>query len=237
VRGQWIRDAVTGELLSAPELTSDLESNKINYSNDGQTMGDVLAEDEIYSNVSANDGSFIGPNTHTFILWKINMLKLLHDMDPLSFKAVLVASPDPVSPLPLYDDFEAHQDSKIEEWNERFLQDFRVPDPVTGTISPDGEFYPIFVPSPPYSEPIRPNPNLAPPPADFLTQAWIGFQGGQMDANQVLSVRNTAQQQQGGFGAPGVGGEGLIGGSAGSEWQGQSGYFGEQNNAAAAELR
>jgi hypothetical protein len=238
VRGLWIRDSVTGELLSAPELTTDNEQNKIKYSNDGQTQGDVFEDDEIWSDVDTNDNSYIGPATHTYILYYINMLRLLDALDPLSFAAVSVASPDPVSPLPQFDDYAAHQDQKVHEWNERFLRDFRQPDPITGVISERGEFYPIYVPPPPFSEPLRPSPTLAPPPADFMEQAWVAFQGGTPDSNAVISVRGTGQQQRAGayygdYGGPApsrgvVGEEGdLFGGSAGAQWEGQSSYFGE----------
>lgn len=230
VRGRWVRDAVTGEILDAPEMTTDLESNKTNYSNDGQTLGDVFADDEIWTNVQVIDSQFIGPETHTYILYYIQMLQFLHSMDALSFAGAYVASPAMVSPLPLLHEYQAHQDGKIQEWNQRFLFNFRQPDPVTGTIDPRGDFYELYVPPPPFVRPIRPDPASTNPPADFLEQAWIAFQGGTPNPQAVVSVRNTAQPAGGYYpGASGgavVGAEGEpIGGPAGREWQGQSTYF------------
>jgi hypothetical protein len=229
VKGRWVRDAVTGALLDAPELTTDLESNKVNYSNNGETLGDTIANDEIWSNVESVDAQFIGPETQAYILYYINMLRLLHTMDPLSFSSVAVASADPVSPLPHLEDFQVHQDNKIKEWNERFLHNFREPDPITGQVSARGEFYDIYVPAPPFIQPIRPDPTAAVPPVDFVQQAWIAFQGGTPDPNQVNSMRGQAQGQPGyvlGV-EPGVGGAagaaGYTGGSYFGEVQGQSG--------------
>ncbi|MBN1477487.1 hypothetical protein JXA47_12095 [Candidatus Sumerlaeota bacterium] len=229
IRGQLIRDAVTGDLLEVPEMAEDLESNASLYSDDGR-FGDVFAGDEIYTNVVTLDDVYIGPETHSIILLYINMLRLLAEMDPLAFSAVTVASPDPVSPLPQLEDYESHQDTRILDWNENFLRDFRQPtydESVGDYVATDrSDFYPVYVPPPPYYRPVRPNPLEAMPPVDFMQQVWIAYQGGTPDPQAVTSV----QPAQGGRGGayPGVG-EDPFGGSAGREWRGQSGYFGEQD--------
>lgn len=232
LRGAWVLDAVTRATLDVPELAQDVESNKGQYFNDGVNGGDVIANDEIWSRVETIDSRFIGPETHRYILYYINMFRLLHEMDPLSFAAVAVATPDPVSPLGQLDDYEAHQDTKILEWNERMLRDFRQADPITGEVGAQSPFYPIFVPAPPYYRPIAPDSLTAAPPLDFLQQCWIGFNGGTMDPNAVYSVRGSANPQGGQFGPPGVGGGELFGGEAGAEFQGQSSYIGGNQNTA-----
>lgn len=233
LKGRWISDAVTGQLLDVPEMTTDDEGNKQQYWNDGTHGGDVEADDEIWTNVETLDGQFIGAETQTYIRYYINMLRLLDDMNSLDFAGAPVASPDPNSPLPMLDIYETDQENWILNWNEQFLYSFRQPDPISGMVSPRGEFYPVYVPPPPLYGPARPQPELADPPTDFLQQAWVGFQGGAPDVNQITSVRNSAQGGQyganpygaGPYGAPGD----QFGGSAANAETyaetGQSTYF------------
>ncbi len=231
VRGTYVRDAVTGSLLDVPELTQDYDSQRASYSNDGQALGDLFADDEIWSDLETLDDDFIGPETHSYILRYINMLRLLDEMDPLEFAGVGVASPDPVSSLPHLDGYEEHQDNKVEEWNERFLRVFRLSDPITRDVTARSEFYPVYVPPPPFIHPIRPDFQDAVPPTDFLTQCWIGYMGGVPNPQAIIpgdaqTGAPGSYGYAGEYGAP-PGDEELIGGSSQREWTGQSAYFGE----------
>jgi hypothetical protein len=232
VSGAWIRDAVDGTLLEVPEMARVPESQRENFFDDGENGNDVQEGDEIFTNVEIWDQDFIGPVSQSYVLRYINMLRLLHGMDPLSFAAVKVASPDPVSPLPLLDDFQTNQQDRVEGWNEKFLNPFRMPD-VTGQVAAQGEFYPVYIPPPPYYRPIRPSSLNATPDLGFLQEAWVLYNGGTPDTQRLVYLNDTQQQQgyygeEGFAGAPGPapgaavpGGDDVFGGSAGAEYDGQ----------------
>lgn len=146
------------------------ESDKSKYSDDGQTLGDWKAKDDLYSNIqpkSTND--FIG-DVSFFNLQRIDqLLQAAQAMDPLDFFGLTALTTERFSLVAGLRDRIRQRDNKIMNvnadgaftgWAEKFLRDYRVQ-----SDNPNSPFFPLYVPRPP--DP----PALPTPPAPWKPMA------------------------------------------------------------------
>jgi hypothetical protein len=136
-----------------------------NFFDDG-TNGDAVANDRYRSNITERN-DVVAP-----IVWRVfrqtkQMIRTAEEKDPIRFFQLVAVTTDPASTLPQLIDRERDRDTRIREWNNKFLREFRV--------NPDderSEFYRPFIPTPP------PPPDI-PVPVGFTAPARTAFTPGQ----------------------------------------------------------
>lgn len=144
------------------EVLQDARSAKVistdGYYDDGQTAGDLQANDGVFTNIVI-DNEYISPGEFLIKSRALNGLRTLENFSPQEFFNVRVATTEPVSSLPKVTDLEEQQDTRLRQFNDRFLRDFRKePD------NPGSPLLKAFIPAYPKA------PNL-PLPATFSPRA------------------------------------------------------------------
>lgn len=159
--GEQVKCHVMNTLLEDIHFEYRPESEKGEYYDDG-THGDLLADDNIYTNISERN-DVLSPEANRLKRVYLRMLSLVEETNPIEFFRIPVAIEEPLSRLPRMSDEERDRDETyLREWHQRFLAMYRQ-DPE----DPMSDFYPIFVPSPP-----RPPETPSPPDEEFSPGAF-----------------------------------------------------------------
>lgn len=149
----------TGVMLQDAREISIRVSDAGMYFDDGQTGGDAVAEDNIYTNIIVSR-NHISPEAHAVKTKLVQTLEYAMELSPQDFRLERVATTEPLSPLPKIVDLEQHQDRVLREWAMNFLRDYRLnPDQI------DSEFIPTYVPPPPRAPNIPLPASFSPNPA------------------------------------------------------------------------
>jgi len=164
--GERVTCAVTGRILSDASWiyvwSTDAQQN---YFDDG-THGDPVANDQYRSHITTRNNE-VAPIVWTVFRQTKQMIRTAEAKDPLSFFGLPALTTDPGSKLAKLIDKERDRDTRVREWNDKFLREFRV--------NPDdekSEFYAPFIPAPPI-------PPDVPAPAGFRPPGRGAFQAGQ----------------------------------------------------------
>lgn len=157
IKGQKIVDAITGKILEEPRHIFIHEDETIYYSDDGKTLGDIVANDGIYSNVlPPNNKDYIGGSSFYFLKLNLKMIAAIEEMSPLTFFGYTMMT------LEEYRKRLIEKNEKTEEWTMRFLDPYRVN---KGDI--DSPFYQLYIPLPPTMPNTLP-PDLNPDNLDLM---------------------------------------------------------------------
>ena len=149
--GSRVVCAVSGRLLEDTVYKYVPEEEKSNYYDDG-THGDEEAGDGTYTNIEViND--VMSPESHSILQKILTLLGDIEDTEPMDFYRLNVVTTNPLSSLAKETEQEQDRDVKLGEWNDRFLQVFRI-----NENDPTSPFYPLYVPPPP-SYPNAPLPD------------------------------------------------------------------------------
>ncbi len=140
--GSRVTCAVCGTLLEDTVYKEVPESQKENYYDDG-THGDAEAGDGTYTNITVCS-DVMCPACHSILQKLLTLLSITENTEPMDFFRLNVVTTDPLSSLPKQITEEQNRDIKLSEWNDRFLQMFRV-----NKNDPNSPFYPLYVPPPP----------------------------------------------------------------------------------------
>ena len=142
--GSRIECAVYGILLEDIIYKDVPESEKGNYYDDGAHGGDQEAGDGTYTNITVRK-DVMSPEAHLILRRTLTLLKNVEQMEPMDFYRMNVVTSEPLSSLPKQIDEEQDRDDmKLDEWNKKFLRDFRI-----SSDDPKSAFYPLYVPPPP----------------------------------------------------------------------------------------
>ncbi|MCX7001016.1 MAG: hypothetical protein NT106_12100, partial [Candidatus Sumerlaeota bacterium] len=142
--GSRVECAVYGILLEDIIYKDVPESEKGNYYDDGAHGGDQEAGDGTYTNITVRK-DVMSPEAHLILRRTLTLLKNVEQMEPMDFYRMNVVTSEPLSSLPKQIDEEQDRDDmKLDEWNKKFLRDFRI-----SSDDPKSAFYPLYVPPPP----------------------------------------------------------------------------------------
>jgi len=142
--GSRVECAVYGILLEDIIYKDVPESEKGNYYDDGVHGGDQEAGDGTYTKITVRK-DVMSPEAHLILRRTLTLLKNVEAMEPMDFFRMNVVTSEPLSSLPKQIDQEQDRDDmKLDEWNKKFLRDFRI-----NGDDPKSAFYPLYVPPPP----------------------------------------------------------------------------------------
>jgi len=142
--GSRVECAVYGILLEDIIYKDVPESEKGNYYDDGAHGGDQEAGDGTYTNITVRK-DVMSPEAHLILRRTLALLKNVEQLEPMDFYRMNVVTSEPLSSLPKQIDEEQDRDDmKLDEWNKKFLRDFRI-----SSDDPKSAFYPLYVPPPP----------------------------------------------------------------------------------------
>lgn len=86
ITGTRVYDAVTGDLIDDARVVFIDEDEKANYYDDGRTGNDLVAGDEIFTNVEISDKDYIGPTMQRVKESLIQALYEVDRLDPVMFR-------------------------------------------------------------------------------------------------------------------------------------------------------
>jgi len=142
--GSRVECAVYGILLEDIIYKDVPESEKGNYYDDGAHGGDQEAGDGTYTNITVRK-DVMSPEAHLILRRTLALLKNVEQLEPMDFYRMNVVTSEPLSSLPKQIDEEQDRDDmKLDEWNKKFLREFRI-----SSDDPKSAFYPLYVPPPP----------------------------------------------------------------------------------------
>jgi hypothetical protein len=160
--GERVTCHVMGTLLEDIHYEYVPEDEKNSYYDDGVNGGDLLADDNIWTNYTERN-DVLSPDANHLKLIYMRMLERVADMNPIEFFGIPVASEEPLSPLPRISNQERDRDETfLRRWHAQFLALYR-----QDSEDPLSDFYPIFVPGPP-----PPPDSPAPPDNEFNLNAF-----------------------------------------------------------------
>jgi hypothetical protein len=140
--GSRVYCAVSGVLLEDIVFKEITEADMSNFYDDG-THGDEKAADGTYTNITERS-DVMSPDSHAILQRLMTMFKNIEESEPMDFYRLNVVTSDPLSSLPKQTCEEKERDIKLSEWNDIYLQKFRVDE-----NDPTSKFYPLYIPPPP----------------------------------------------------------------------------------------
>lgn len=198
--GRRVYDAVSGSLLEDPVEIAVRQSDLEKFADDG-ISDNGIAGDGIRGNVQTFRGQYVGAFSNIMKNQLIHAVHNAEQIDPMVYFGYYVAQTsgdaseglkryglplpgeeDDVAVnvergLPSVMDLEADRDELVRRWNHEFLAQYR-----TTPEDPQSEFYPVFVPSPPFTPVNYPVPT--------------GYVSPQAAGKQTIATQDAAQQQQ-----------------------------------------
>jgi len=154
--GQRVLDAVTKALLEDVHFEKVPEDRKnVAFYDDG-THGDLVPNDNIWTNILEERRDVLSPESNYIKLIYLRMLEISEETNPIEFFRIPIATDEPLSSLPKVSEKEADRDETfLRTWNKQFLALYR-----QDGENPESDFLPIFVANAPQK------PETPAPPAD-----------------------------------------------------------------------
>jgi len=222
VEGQRIYDAVSYRLQAANALVLDdprrieITEDRIHeFSDDGRTLGDMVANDGLYSRIlPESTEQYIGGDSQYSLTRMIAVLKVAQELSPLDFFNVNVLTTERFSSVPKMRAKVMEKNDKVHlldergnfsGWSDVFLKDYRV-----DRENPESKFFDLYVPAPP-----------SPPAIKSPVAPWLPFTHPEMRVSEE-EMRARQQEARGG-GPAGRGGGG--GGGGGDYFDDRSDMF------------
>jgi len=222
--GRRVYDAVSGGLLEdAVEIAipaTDVTGDKAKFLDDG-LHDNGIAGDDIRGDVQTFTGQYIGQFSNLMKNYLVHAVRNAENIDPMVYYGYYVSKIDPpvegmkryglplpgardemivkesLPDMPNVLELESDRDELVRRWNHEFLAEYRVT-----PEDPQSEFFPVFIPSPPFT------PTNYPVPNGYVSPQSLGIANEASESAAAAAVAANAATQ----GASNAAADDLMGG-------------------------